>query len=183
MKTLTGPNHSSELTNYRDLVIEEQKNLIALCRNVPGLIYQLRLTSDGVVTAPFVSDAVLHVWGISPDVLAQDASRLVDGINEADRVTWLALQERSRQTGDSFTFQFQYRHPFRGEIWLEISATPESRADGATVCHGFCSDISERKNIEEGIAEASKREAIERLAGGIAHDFNNYLGSSPCSSG
>ena len=84
----------------------------------------------------------------------------------------IALQT-GRATGDVV---MTVTRPDGARVLLSIRAEPLVGPDG-TIGGAVVSfaDVTEIRQVERGIREARKLEAIGRLAGGIAHDFNNLL--------
>jgi PAS domain S-box-containing protein len=72
-----------------------------------------------------------------------------------------------RKNGSEFPIEISVSPIFvQGKYWSSAiirDITDRKRAE------------ADRKNLQEQLAQASKMEAVGRLAGGIAHDFNNLL--------
>ena len=113
----------------------------------------------GTKNKPVPADLVLQKeQGVIPDSESFDSLRpspLVEDGLEGDLIV-------KTPTGDS-------------KLLLCTAAVLRNRSGEAVGAIQTFMDITERKRVEAQLQQASKMDAIGRLAGGVAHDFNNML--------
>jgi PAS domain S-box-containing protein len=88
-----------------------------------------------------------------------DRVRVVEAVREGGRVEKLELEFRTKD----------------GAVRTQLYSAELIELDGTPHILALTTDITERRQLEEQLRQASKMEAVGQLAGGVAHDFNNIL--------
>jgi len=127
---------------------------------LPGAIYQFLLCSDGSSRFPYASEGVRNVYELSPLQLQKDATLVFKRIHPDDLDAMNQAIAASAKNLTVWHQQYRVILPKRGTRWLEGNATPESRADGSILWHGYIKDITERKALELALSNEFERTRV-----------------------
>ncbi|TDF85656.1 diguanylate cyclase [Pseudomonas sp. H9] len=150
----------TERKRVHDALAARDRLLDKLSAEVPGGIYQFRLRTDGSSCFTYASEGLRDIYGLEPEQLRQDATAVFERIHPDDL---LQVRTSIRYSADHMTpWREEYRVllPEAGQRWVRGEATPEPEEDGSTLWHGYLTDISDLKRVEEELRALSVTDSL-----------------------
>ncbi|MGE8188180.1 sensor domain-containing diguanylate cyclase [Pseudomonas sp. NPDC086278] len=138
----------------RDLLLKK------LSAHVPGGIYQFKMEFDGRFSVIYASDGIREIYELEPDVLLLNAEAIFTRIHPQDTTRVRASIRASADTLSPWREEYRVLLPQRGLRWVRGEATPEELPGGGVLWHGYISDISDLKRVEEELRALSVTDSL-----------------------
>jgi PAS domain S-box-containing protein len=144
---------TADLVRLNRQLQQEEARCQRLATNVPGVIYQYVLHSDGSDEFTYVSPSCREIYELESEELLQDV-RLAWTMIHPDDVEAIRLAtNRSNQTLEPFNLEFRLLTPSGRLKWIHAQSYPQRQENGDLVFDGLAIDISDRKQAEQKIRE------------------------------
>lgn len=138
----------------RDLLLKK------LSAHVPGGIYQFKMEFDGRFSVIYASDGIRDIYELEPDVLLLNAEAIFTRIHPQDSTRVRASIRASADTLSPWREEYRVQLPVGGLRWVRGEATPEELPGGGVLWHGYISDISDLKRVEEELRALSVTDSL-----------------------
>lgn len=127
---------------------------------VPGGIYQYHLAVDGSARFRYASAGMCELFEVEEAQLLGDSEAVLRRIQPADLIRVRSSILASARHLTPWSEEYRVDLPRKGARWLSAASTPEQLADGSVLWHGFVSDITDLKRVEEELRALSVTDVL-----------------------
>ena len=131
-----------------------------LSAHVPGGIFQFTLEPHDHWRFIYASEGMRDIYEIELGVLQQDAGKVLERIHPQDLERVRASIRLSALQLSHWREEYRVQLPQRGLRWIRGEATPEELPGGGTLWHGYVSDISDLKRVEDELRTLSITDSL-----------------------
>lgn len=131
-----------------------------LSAHVPGGIFQFTLEPGDTWRFIYASEGMRDIYEIELGVLQQDGGKVLERIHPLDVERVRASIRLSALQLSHWREEYRVLLPQRGLRWIRGEATPEELPGGGTLWHGYVSDISDLKRVEEELRTLSITDSL-----------------------
>ena len=150
---------SSDITQRKqaeETLPEGERQFQKLAANVPGILYECLLRTDGSLSFLFVSNGVQEICELEPAQILQDSQTLLNLIHTDDRFSFKRSLAISAETLQTWKWEGRILLASSQTKWIQITARPELQTRGDILWDGIVVDISERKQAEAKLYKVNR---------------------------
>lgn len=149
------------LVHERTLLLQARDRLLQkLSAEVPGGIYQYLQMTDGTSRFTYVSHGLCCIYELPAEELLRDARPAFTRIHADDVERVSQSIAHSAEYLQRWGEEYRVNLPVAGLRWVRGEATPERLEDGSTLWHGYFTDISDLKRVEEELRALSITDSL-----------------------
>lgn len=182
-----------EAANRREKRLAEQTlrhseaRLRALTDNIPGVVFQMGYTPDGMLGFQYLSEAATMLFGTSADELAGGSASWMTWLLDEDLPGFVAAAASSADQLCTLNWEGRIQLPSGEQKWINLRSSPRQSENGNVVWEGVMWNITHSKRVEADLRESRgqlaalsnhlqriKEEERER----IARDVHDVLGGT-----
>ncbi|AVH39602.1 GGDEF domain-containing protein [Pseudomonas monteilii] len=150
----------TERRRVHEALAARDRLLEKLSAEVPGGIYQYRLDADGHSCFPYASKGLYDIYEVDLQQLREDASVVFERIHPDDLERVRCSVRYSAEHQAPWREEYRVCLPRAGLRWVRGEATPEVGEHGCTLWHGYLTDISDLKGVEEELRALSVTDSL-----------------------
>ena len=157
---------STDITALRQTAAQLQQSIemvTNLTNEVPGMVFQYRLMSDGRAFFPYTSEGIRDIYELTPQQAATDAQTIDALIDARDLVAYRESLKESAASLLPWHLEYRVQLQEQGLRWRQGDAQPRRLDDGSTLWHGFITDVTDRKHIEAELQELATIDFLTQL--------------------
>ena len=146
--------------------------------NLPGLVFERRISSNGTAAYPFFGGSLLSVLGLTPEQARNDPSRVLACIHPDDRRRWDALLQASEHACAGYADTFRIVGHTGEVFWAKCVASAQDDPESGTIWTGLWIDVSAQQAAREAadIANRAKDDLLATISHEIRTPLNAIIG-------